>query len=137
MADDPRSRRARRIRRWLSQPPPRDTIDVFTYLFNILGDVAIEIAERPRPLRLDVLTFDEVIRYFVDERPDDSQVHHGVLLAHRGSSAEVPCLQLFVDRGNQPCLTPSGAPHGRLMLVRRLDRELRNMLGGRELIIFE
>jgi hypothetical protein len=137
MADDPQSHRAHRFRRWLNQPPPRDTVDIFAGLLNILGDLAIAKAQRPHPLHLDTLTFDEVVRYFVDERPDAPQVHHGALLARHGGSSGIPCLQLFVDRENQPCLMPSGSPYGRFMVARRLDQELKALFAGRDLIIFE
>ncbi|MFD9902986.1 hypothetical protein [Streptomyces sp. NPDC059063] len=91
----------------------------------------------PRPLHVDVLSFDEIVRYFVEERPPVPQVHHGALLTQAGSPSRIPCLQLFVDRANRPCLMPSGAPYGRYVVARQLDVELRNMLAGRKLIIFE
>ncbi|WP_282794534.1 hypothetical protein [Streptomyces sp. CC224B] len=99
--------------------------------------MAIKKAQVPRPLHLRKLTFDEVVRYFVEERPDVPQVHHGALLTRQDLSYGFPCLQLFVDRDNAPCLAPSGAPYGRFVVARALDSELLGMFGGRELIIFE
>ncbi|MEU6254825.1 hypothetical protein [Streptomyces sp. NPDC047043] len=137
MADDPRTHRASRFRRWMRQPPPRDAVEALTGLLQILGDVAIKIAEKPKPLYLDLLTFDEVVRYFVNERPEEDGVHHGALLAQQGLSGGIPCLQLFVDGDNRPCLSPDGPPYGRYMVAQRLDGELMTMFGGRDLIIFE
>ncbi|MBB5101109.1 hypothetical protein [Streptomyces spectabilis] len=140
MADDPRSQdstaRQGRRRPWAREVPP-EAAEAIVGVLQLLGGVAIKIAQVPRPLQLKKLTFDEVVRYFVEERPDVPQVHHGALLTRQGLSYGFPCLQVFVDRDNKPCLQPSGEPYGRFMVARELDGELRGMFGGRELIIFE
>ncbi|MEU5316698.1 hypothetical protein AB0G67_08220 [Streptomyces sp. NPDC021056] len=86
---------------------------------------------------MDELTFDDVLDYFVEHRPDDPAVHHGALLARRDPAFGVTCVQLFVDRRHRPCVSPTGHPYGRSVLAKRLSLELRQQLGGRELIIFE
>jgi hypothetical protein len=137
MADDPRSLPAHRVRRWLNEPPSPDTVEAIAGLLRLIGGVAIKRAQVPRPLELDLLTFDEIIRYFVEERPAAPEVHHGALLAQRGLPHGILCVQLFVDRDNRPCVSPSGAPYGRSMVARQLDPELGQQLRGRELVIFE
>ncbi|WP_189183867.1 hypothetical protein [Streptomyces albiflavescens] len=121
----------------MTEPPSPDALEAIAALLRLLGGVAIKKAQVPRPIAWDLLTFDEIIRYFVDERPDDPQVHHGALLTRHGLPMGVLCLQLFVDQENKPCLAPSGSPYGRVMAAKQLDRELEGMLAGKELIIFE
>ncbi|MFE6164150.1 hypothetical protein ACFQ7F_35125 [Streptomyces sp. NPDC056486] len=137
MANDPHSRRARMWRQWVTNLPSHDPAEWIIVLLGQLGETVIKTAQAPRPIACDLLTFDEVIDYFHDERPEDSQVHHGVLLTQRNRSGAIHCLQLFVDRENKPCIAPSGAPYGRAMVANELDRELMNLLAGKELIIFE
>ncbi|WP_210584679.1 hypothetical protein [Streptomyces sp. GESEQ-35] len=136
MADDPQSAHERKLRRWANEAPP-DPTEAIVGVLQLLGKAAIKRAQVPRPRHLDLLTFDEIVRYFVEERPDTPEVDHGALLIRQGLASGIPCLQLFVDSANRPCLSPTGSPHGRFMVARRLDRELTAMLGGRELIIFE
>ncbi|MEU6678645.1 hypothetical protein [Streptomyces sp. NPDC046853] len=136
MTDDPHSWRAKRRRRVADEMTP-DAAEAIVGVLQLLGRVAIKKAQVPRPLHVNTLTFDEIVRYFVEERPAVPQVHHGALLVRRGLPYGTPCLQLFVDHGNEPCLTPSGEPYGRFMVAKQLDEELKSLLGGRELIIFE
>lgn len=137
MADDPNSQHAHRVRRWLNEPPPPDAVEAIAGLLQMIGKVAVKRAQVPRPMPLHLLTFDDVIEYFVEERPDAPEIHHGVLLARQGLPYGIPCIQLFVDRLHRPCLGPTGHPYGRSILARQLDAELRHRLGDRELIIFE
>ncbi|MER5473971.1 hypothetical protein [Streptomyces sp. NPDC002685] len=134
-SNDSNKRRPHRFRHWANEPPP-EPAEAIAAALHLLGGMAIKLAQVPRPLHLNLLTFDEVVRYFVEDRPSAPEVHHGALLTGNGFPRGIPCLQLFVDRGNRPCLTPSGAPYGRFMVVQRMDDELRSLLAGRELVIF-
>ncbi|MGD1225646.1 hypothetical protein AB9Q10_45340 [Streptomyces krungchingensis] len=134
-SNDPHNHRPHRFRRWANEPPP-EPAEAIAAVLHLLGGIAIKRAKVPRPLHLDLLTFDEVVRYFVEDRPPAPEVHHGALLTGKGLSRGIPCFQLFVDRHDHPCLTPSGAPYGRFMVAQRMDDELRSLLAGRELVIF-
>ncbi|MCF2528659.1 hypothetical protein [Yinghuangia soli] len=113
------------------------SVELIAGLLHHLGGKVVRWAKVPRPARLDVLKLREVIRFFREDRPYGSRIDHGVLLLSADGKGRIVCLQLFVDRDNQPCLDAEGTPHGRVMVVNKLDPELRDLAAGKELIVFE
>jgi hypothetical protein len=90
---------------------------------------------RPRPDALDVLTLREVTTYFAGQRPGDPRVRAGALLAAPDPGGR-QVFQVFLDAADRLCADASGAPYGRRILVRRLDDDLLDYLGGGNLLIF-
>ncbi|HEY2267692.1 MAG TPA: hypothetical protein VGI96_34070 [Streptosporangiaceae bacterium] len=102
------------------------------------GQLAAAFADppgRPRPDALDVLTLREVTTYFAGQRPGDPRVRAGALLAVPDPGGR-QVFQVFLDAADRLCADASGAPYGRRILVRRLDDDLLDYLGGGNLLIF-
>jgi hypothetical protein len=102
------------------------------------GQLAAAFADppgRPRPDALDVLTLREVTTYFAGQRPGDPRVRAGALLAAPDPGGR-QVFQVFLDAADRLCADASGAPYGRRILVRRLDDDLLDYLGGGNLLIF-
>jgi hypothetical protein len=102
------------------------------------GQLAAAFADppgRPRPDALDVLTLREVTTYFAGQRPGDPRVRAGALLAVPDPGGR-QVFQVFLDAADRLCADASGAPYGRRVLVRRLDDDLLDYLGGGNLLIF-
>jgi hypothetical protein len=90
---------------------------------------------QPRPDALAVLTLREVTTYFAGQRPGDPRVRAGALLAAPDPGGR-QVFQVFLDAADRLCADASGAPYGRRVLVRRLDDDLLDYLGGGNLLIF-
>jgi hypothetical protein len=102
------------------------------------GQLAAAFADppgRPRPDALDVLTLREVTTYFAGQRPGDPRIRAGALLAAPDPGGR-QVFQVFLDAADRLCADASGAPYGRRILVRRLDDDLLDYLGGGNLLIF-
>jgi hypothetical protein len=102
------------------------------------GQLAAAFADppgRPRPDALAVLTLREVTTYFAGQRPGDPRVRAGALLAAPDPGGR-QVFQVFLDAADRLCADASGAPYGRRVLVRRLDDDLLDYLGGGNLLIF-
>jgi hypothetical protein len=82
-----------------------------------------------------VLTLREVTTYFAGQRPGDPRVRAGALLAAPDPGGR-QVFQVFLDAADRLCADASGAPYGRRILVRRLDDDLLDYLGGGNLLIF-
>jgi hypothetical protein len=82
-----------------------------------------------------VLTLREVTTYFAGQRPGDPRVRAGALLAVPDPGGR-QVFQVFLDAADRLCADASGAPYGRRILVRRLDDDLLDYLGGGNLLIF-
>jgi hypothetical protein len=77
-------------------------------------------------LRIDVLAFGDVVRYFIEERPAGPGRPAGALLRQRRLGAERPkrYLQFFLDDGDRPLLDRHGVAYGRVVEAPRVDEEL-------------
>ena len=82
------------------------------------------------------LTYSEVIKYFVEQRPDDPRIVKGAVLL-------VPQQQgirthfLFLDENSDVLSGPDGKVYGKTSLVATFDDELKEAFGDTELLIFE
>jgi hypothetical protein len=75
---------------------------------------------------LDVLTFSDVARYFIEERPAEPGISAGALLRQRRLGAERPkrYLHFFLDDRDRPLPDRHGVPYGRVVQALRMDEEL-------------
>lgn len=89
-----------------------------------------------KPDVVDVARYDDMVRYFVDERPVNGRIAKGamLLLPYRDDQRLV---QVFLDRDNNMLSDPDGKPYGRQLIVRSMDDELTRVFGDQELVIVE
>lgn len=92
---------------------------------RILGSDVRAIQSRPE-LRVDVLAFSDVVRYFIEERPAEPGISVGALLRQRRLGAGLPkrYLQFFLDDQDRPLPDRDGVPYGRVVQALRVDEEL-------------
>lgn len=88
------------------------------------------------PEKVDQLTYDQAIRYFVEQRPEDSTIEKGALLL-QDDPAGTLVYQVFLNIANELVCDVDGRPFGRHMIVGILDVELIEAFDGRQLLIVE
>ncbi len=86
---------------------------------------------------IDVLTFHDVVRYFIESRPADPRIAAGALLRQRRRYT-TRYLQFFIDDNDRPVLNNSGIVYGRALEAARVDEELAAAFVGHDnhLLIF-
>ena len=110
--------------------------------FRRVNEVAREVNDWLRsilpigPEVVDLMTYPDAIRYFVDSRPRDSQVVKGAMLLQPHPQGHM-LVQVFLDRENDLACDASGKPYGRRLVVRELDAELGDTFGDKDLVILE
>jgi hypothetical protein len=92
---------------------------------EILSRDVREIQSRTE-LHMDVLTFSEVVQYFIEERPAEPGISAGALLRQRRLGAGLPKrhLQFFLDDQDRPLLDRHGVAYGRVVQAPGMDEEL-------------
>jgi hypothetical protein len=84
-----------------------------------------------------VLSYREVVGYLAANRPAGPEPVRGALLRRRRTGAW-DFRVLYLDEASQPLTDQtSGRPMGYTVLARDCDRELHDMFGNNDLIIFE
>ena len=93
--------------------------------------------ERLAQHKVGMLTFQEVVRYFTENRPTDRRVAGGALLRRRGITSS-QYVQVFVDARDQPLADTRGAVYGRVIRADQVDDALAAAFGrrGNDLVIF-
>lgn len=91
---------------------------------------------KKHPRRVRLLTYREVVDYFVHERPDDPKLSSGVLLRRNSPKGkEIDLIQVFLDCDNKLVCHPDGTPFGQIIFARAIDRELQEAFGETDMII--
>ena len=85
---------------------------------------------------IDEMTYEDAIKYFVNQRPSDSRVKKAAMLKESHSKGQL-ITQIFLDTNNELVCRSNGEPYGRKLIVKRLDDELTEAFAGKNLIIFE
>ena len=84
------------------------------------------------------ITYAAVIEYFVTDRPDNKDIVRGAILRQRSSRQEgVRLVQVFLDKDFNLVCGSGGKPYGRKMVANKLNSELRDAFGEKNLIIVE
>lgn len=92
----------------------------------------LNIKDDPIPM----LTYSAAVKYFVTERPEDSRIEKGAMIID--NSAEKKSIkQVFLDANNNLVCDKNGKPYGRAIIAINIDEELKDILNGQNLIIFE
>lgn len=95
--------------------------DILLKGFRLPGLIPLDTEVGPRDT--DVLTFHDVVQYFVESRPADPRIAAGALLRQRRRKA-TRYLQFFLDYSDRPVLNNSGIAYGRALDAARVDEEL-------------
>jgi hypothetical protein len=84
------------------------------------------------------MTYAAVMEYFVTDRPDNKDIVRGAILLQRSLRLEgVRLVQVFLDKDLNIVCGSDGRPYGRKMVANKLNRELRDAFGDKNLIIVE
>ena len=83
-----------------------------------------------------VISYSQVIKYFISDKPNNSNIKKGVVLVEHHSQGYL-ITQVFLDNTNNLVCSRDGTPYGRRLVTNDLDDELRDILGDKNLIIVE
>jgi len=81
-------------------------------------------------------TLDDMVRYFINNKPLQKDNVRGTLLRERNSHG-YKLTHLFIDSQGYPVLRDNGAPYGMKMNVRNLDSELEYYFGDSDMLVME
>lgn len=85
---------------------------------------------------MPLLTYEDAIQYFITDRPSDSRIEKGAILRQPHPQGQF-LAQMFLDSSNQILYCSDGKPYGRKLVVKKLDQELEDTFGTKDLIIVE
>jgi len=111
------------------------------YEFTLPQDIVLEFGEWLRnvvktPEILPIITYEDTIKYFITDRPNDPRIKKGAILRQPHPQG-YHLAQVFLDKNNQVVLSPNGVPYARQLVARELDEELLEIFGNKKLIIVE
>jgi hypothetical protein len=85
---------------------------------------------------VEVLTYPDVITYFVENRPQDEQTRSGALLRERHRNLWILSF-IFLNSEGSICSHPDGTNYGQRLRVRNLDEEMMELFSDKDLVVFE
>lgn len=88
------------------------------------------------PEVVPVMTYEAAIQYFVTDRPSDPRVEKGAILRQPHSQG-YHLAQVFLDSNNNLVRRSDGKPYGRQLVAKKLDEELLDTFGPKNLIVVE
>jgi hypothetical protein len=103
-------------------------------IFAQLGELWRDLLTLPDIIPL--ITYEEAITYFVSNRPNDPRIKRGAILRQphpRGHHI----VQMFLDTNNELVCDSAGKPYGRQLVALKLDEELLDTFGNKNVIIVE
>ena len=92
------------------------------------------------PEVISVMTYREVVEFFVTERPRFPEIQKGAILRqkHPKKQGLFVVYQVFLDgKSELVCRQDNGIPFGRKVLVKNFDEELSDSFQNKDLLIFE
>lgn len=104
-------------------------------LLTIIQNIRVE-AQQAQVQKNDVVTYNEVVEYFVKHRPDNERVVKGALLMQEDPFGKKLTF-VFLDASNEPVLRDGKSPYGRIVITKTIDEALIDFSEGRSVIIFE
>lgn len=84
---------------------------------------------------MPLITFQDVVAYFQDQRPDDFRIEAGALI-RRPDAGGIVLYQVFLGSKDAIVADDEGVPFGRAVRARAIDDELASRFGRTNLIIF-
>lgn len=107
---------------------------VFWSIIGIIGSIIVIILWRRRFANLELLTYKDAIKYFVENKP--ANVHKGILIRKAELGGTYLMSQLFLDKNDEVMMKPNGGSYGRRVRVQQIDAELRDAFGDKDVIVF-
>jgi len=107
--------------------------DVQASLKKLLGIVQ---GFRAPAQQAEIVTYNEVVEYFVKSRPNNEQIAKGALMMEENSPGKKLTF-LFLDVNNDPVLRNGKSPYGKVIVTNSIDEALVDFSEGRSVIIFE
>jgi hypothetical protein len=104
-------------------------------LFTMIKTMRAE-AQQVQVQKAEVVTYNEVVEYFVKNRPDNERVVKGALLIQEDPIGKKLTF-VFLDASNEPVLRDGKSPYGKTVITQAIDEALLDFSEGRSLIIFE
>lgn len=86
--------------------------------------------------KLDILTYSEAIKYFVNCKPADPRIAKGSIIIISIKSGKLT-VWAFLDKDNNVVCNNKNIPYGRKILVNSFDPELDEAFGNNKLLIIE
>ncbi|GCE95754.1 hypothetical protein NIES46_38200 [Arthrospira platensis NIES-46] len=86
------------------------------------------------PEVIPLITYEDAIKYFVSDRPRDPRVNRGAIL-RKPHPQGYHIIQMFLDENNELVCDSFGKPYGRQLVAKRLDEELHDYFGDKDLIL--
>ena len=83
-----------------------------------------------------ILTYKEVIQYFITDRPSNPSVKKGAIIRQPHKKGQ-ELIQFFLDSNNEIVYASNKKPYGRKLVAKQLDDELEDNFGNENLIIVE
>ena len=81
-----------------------------------------------------ILTYEEVIKYFVTDKPADTEVCSGLIVKDEHNNGHL-ISQFFLDDNDELIIGQSNRPYGRQVIAEQLDEELNRAFDGKDLIV--
>jgi hypothetical protein len=100
--------------------------------FSKFGDLLHDVLKIPEVIPL--ITYEDAIKYFVSDRPNDPRVNRGAIL-RKPHPQGYHLIQMFLDENNDLLCDSFGKPYGRQLVAKRLDEELHDYFGDKDLIL--
>jgi len=100
--------------------------------FSKFGDLLRDVLKIPEVIPL--ITYEDAIKYFVSDRPSDPRVNRGAIL-RKPHPLGYHIIQMFLDENNELVCDSFGKPYGRQLVARKLDEELQDYFGDKDLIL--
>ena len=110
-----------------------------TTLVNTMVDDLRTWTKRTLPLEPQVvplMTYEEVLRYFISDRPDDPRVAKGALLFDAHPEGKL-LTQLFLDENNEMLSDAKGLPYGRKLIATAIDQDLDAIREDHDFLVVE
>ncbi len=86
--------------------------------------------------KIDLLTYSDTIKYFINSKPKDQRVVKGSVLIIP-SKRNILTIWTFLDIDNNVVCNKYNIPYGRKLIAKSLDSELGEVFGENKLLIIE
>ncbi|GAA4683387.1 hypothetical protein [Phytohabitans rumicis] len=109
------------------------------HLNDLLGELsrALELLAVPRAIFNRTLRYEDVITWFIDNRPRGGVAQAGAVLRGPAPGGRLDIIQVFLDGQHSVACGPGGKPYGRRLEVHALDDELSEAFGQSDLLLVQ
>ena len=109
----------------------------FGAILGLFASMSNSLKEITEPEIVPEIKFDEAVKYFVNERPDDPRIKKGAIMRKKHEKGQL-IVQAFLDDNNKIISNPAGnQPYGREFIVQQLDEELSEAFEKKRMIIVD